>query len=80
MEMFSYAYVVKNKYEIAILYSFWGVLGFPCCAWGLSSCCVWLLLIVVVSHAAEHGLQGMQTSVVIAHGLGSCGPQALVAS
>ena len=55
MEIFSYAYVMKNKCEIAIFYLFGGVLGLPCCAWALSSC-VQLLLIVVVSHVAEHRL------------------------
>jgi len=56
MEFFSYAYVMKNKYEIAIFYLFWGVLGLPSCAWALSSCCEQLLLTVVVSHVAEHRL------------------------
>ena len=54
MEGFSYAYIMKNKYEIAVFYLFWGVLGLPCCAWALSSCCVQLRLLVAVSHVAEH--------------------------
>ena len=36
------------------------------------------LLVVVASLAVEHGLSCAQALVVVAHGLSSCGPQALV--
>ena len=46
------------------------VLGLHCCAWAFSSCGErGLLFIVVASLVTEHGLQ--------AHGLSSCGAQAL---
>ena len=35
------------------------------------------LLIAMVSLVSEHGRQGVPTSVVVAHGLSSCGSQAL---
>ena len=35
------------------------------------------LLIVVGSHVVEHRLQGARASAVAAHGLSSCGSQAL---
>ena len=59
------------------MYLFMAVLGLHCCAWTFSSCGRWdssliavhVLLIGVVS--LEHGLQSMQASVVVTHGL-SC--------
>ena len=35
------------------------------------------LLIALASLVAEHGLKGMWASVIVAHGLSSCGSQAL---
>ena len=55
-------------------------MGHCCCAWALSSCGEWRfvalvvvrgLLIAVASLVAEHGLQGVQVSVVMVRGL-SC--------
>ena len=60
-------------------------LGLRGCARAFSSChergplfvVVRGLLIAVASLVAEHGLLGTQTSVVVAHGLSSCGSRAL---
>ena len=60
-------------------------LGLCCCVQVFSSCseqgllfdAVRGLLIVVASPVAEHQLQGVWASVVVARGLSSCGSQAL---
>ena len=46
------------------------------CSVGFSLVVVPRLLIVVTSLVVEHGLEGVQTSVVTACGLSSCGVQA----
>ena len=61
------------------------MLGLRCCAWAFSSCseqgllfiAMHRLLIAVASLVAEHGALGAQASVVVAHGLSSCGSRAL---
>ena len=60
-------------------------LGLRCCVRAFSSCgergllfvAVHVLLIAVASLVAEHGLQGTWASVVVVHGLSSCGSRAL---
>ena len=61
------------------------VLGLRCCTWAFSSCgergllfiAVHRLLIVVASRCRAWAL-GTQPSVVVAHGLSSCGSRAVV--
>ena len=48
-----------------------------CCFMGFPLVAVHGLLIAVASFVSEHRLQGTQASVVAAHGLSSCGSQAL---
>ena len=45
--------------------------------WGYSRVAVCRLLTVAAPLAAEHRLSGMRTSVVVAHGLRSCGSETL---
>ena len=64
---------------------FLAALGLCCCTRAFSSCgeqgllfiAVCGLLIAVSSLVAEHGLQGTRASVVVAHGLSSCGLRGL---
>ena len=58
-------------------------LGLRCCVWAFSSCGEWRLLFVVVhglliAVASRCGAQalGARASVVVAHGLSSCGTRA----
>ena len=67
------------------IYLFLAVLGLHCCARAFSGCgergllfvAVRGLLVAVASLVAEHGALGMWASVVVAHGLSSCGLRAL---
>ena len=66
-------------------YLFWALLDLHCCtdffliaasgSYSLAEVC--RLLIALASLIAMHGLQGVWASVVVAHGLGSCGSQAI---
>ena len=64
------------------LFSFLVVLDLCCFAWAFSSCSKWGLLfivgygllIAVASLVAGKRLWSVQASVVVAHGLSSCGP------
>ena len=70
--------------NLFIYYLFLAALGLRCCAWTFSSCgeqgllfvAVCELLIVVASRCRARAL-GAQASVVVAHGLSSCGSRAL---
>ena len=74
----------SNTVLILFIYLFLATLGLRCCAWAFSSCGEWGLLFVAVrglliavaSRCRARAL-GMRASVVVAHGLSSCGPQAL---
>ena len=64
---------------------FLAALGLHCCARAFSSCGEWELLFVAGARASHCGgfsccgarAVGMQTSVVVARGLSSCGSQSL---
>ena len=77
----SYHEAKHNPFLIYLfIHLFLVVLGLCCCMDFFSSCSEWGLLgllIVVTFLVAEHGLSGMWASVVAAHGLSSCGSQAL---
>ena len=67
------------------IYLFWAVLSLLCCtsfslvevSRGCSLVAMLGLLIAVASLGAEHGLWGVQASIVVKHGLSSCSPWAL---
>ena len=74
--------------QILFFYNlFLAVLGLCCCmgfsllsaSSGYSLVMLLRLPIAVASLVAEHGLQGVQASVVTSHGLSICGSQALSA-
>ena len=69
-----------------LIYLFLAVFGLHCCTRAFSSCGEWGILFVVVSAQASHcgGFScweawalGTRASVVVAHGLSSCGLRAL---
>ena len=61
----------KNKF----IYLFLAVLGLCCCARAFSSCGKWGLLFVVVRRLLVGVAPGTRASLVVAHGLSSCGLQ-----
>ena len=70
-------------FKIYFVLFFLAALGFRCCARVVSShgeqglLFVMVLLTAVASLVAEHGLLGVQVSVVVARRLSSCGSRAL---
>ena len=76
-------YHIYWKQEFTFFFFFLAALGFRCCTRAFSSCGEWRLLLVVVRGllivVACCGVWALGTwaSVVVAHGLSSCGLQAL---
>ena len=80
-----YFFFSLNKFIYFFIYLFLAVLGLCCCMRAFSSCGEWGLLSVAVHRLLSHcgGFSccgawalGMRASVVVAHGLSSCGTQA----
>ena len=75
---------LPSKYKSLFIYLFLAALGLRCWVQAFSSCSEWGLLFVVVHRLLCGGFSccgaravGMRASVVVAHGLSSCGLRAL---
>ena len=86
--MYVYVYLVHFAVHLKLTQNFLGVGAVLGLLWssgfslvaaskGYFPVTVLEILTVVVSLVAEHGLSGKQASVVAAHGLSSCGSQAI---